>query len=329
MSGWRNILFALTVATVIAVVPRASSAGMFRVTIAQVGDFFLYAPLYVALDAGLFQSQGLDVNIVNTGGDEKSWAAVLTGEAQFGVGDPTFIAISASRGRPGSLIGTMLDGVPFWGVTYRTDVPNIREPRDLKGFSVATFPAPSTAYTLQKRMFDAGGLEPTIRQGAFGALLPMVKAGQADIALELEPNVSRAASEGARVIYSLADVYGRFAVTGVTADPAYLARNPAVAEKVMCGLQGALDLMRKDPARALTILARRFPETSHDVAGAAFERVLQKGIVPTQLIVAPESWKSAIDLRVRTGDMKDGSTASSLVDNRFAVAASLNPACRR
>ena len=30
-----------------------------KVTIAQFGDFFLYAPLYVAIDAGLFEKNGL------------------------------------------------------------------------------------------------------------------------------------------------------------------------------------------------------------------------------------------------------------------------------
>jgi hypothetical protein len=34
-------------------------------------------------------------------------------------------------------------------------------------------------------MFRRGGLEPNIRQGAFGALLAVMKSGQADIALEI------------------------------------------------------------------------------------------------------------------------------------------------
>ena len=38
-----------------------------RITVAQFGDFFLYAPLYVALDGGFFSRQALDVTIVSTG----------------------------------------------------------------------------------------------------------------------------------------------------------------------------------------------------------------------------------------------------------------------
>jgi ABC-type nitrate/sulfonate/bicarbonate transport system substrate-binding protein len=36
-----------------------SASGKSKITIAQVGDFFLYAPVYVAQDAGFFQKQGL------------------------------------------------------------------------------------------------------------------------------------------------------------------------------------------------------------------------------------------------------------------------------
>lgn len=67
-----------------------------KITIAQAGDFFLYAPLYIAIDAGLFSKRGLDVSLVSTGGDEKTWAAVVSNSASFGVADPTFVAVSAA-----------------------------------------------------------------------------------------------------------------------------------------------------------------------------------------------------------------------------------------
>jgi ABC-type nitrate/sulfonate/bicarbonate transport system substrate-binding protein len=70
--------------------PLGSGTALRRITVAQFGDFFLYAPLYIAEDDGLFRKRGLDVSIANTGGDDKTWAAVLSGSAEFGVADPTF-----------------------------------------------------------------------------------------------------------------------------------------------------------------------------------------------------------------------------------------------
>jgi len=168
-----------------------------KVTIAQAGDFFLYAPLYIAVDAGLLRERQIDVSLVSTGGDEKTWAAVIGGSASFGVADPTFVAIADSRGQPGRVIASIVNGVPFWGITYKAAIRPFTSPKDLQPYAVATFPSPSTAYTLQRQMFIEAGLQPNIREGSFGSLIAMVKAGKADIALELEPNVSQAISDGA------------------------------------------------------------------------------------------------------------------------------------
>ncbi len=65
-----------------------------KITIAQFGDLLLYMPLYVAADENLFSKRGLHVEIISTGGDDKTYAAVLSGGAQFGVADPTFVAIA-------------------------------------------------------------------------------------------------------------------------------------------------------------------------------------------------------------------------------------------
>jgi NitT/TauT family transport system substrate-binding protein len=296
------------------------SAPADKVVIAQVADFFLYAPVYVAKDGGFFAKNNLDVTITTAGGDEKAWAAVISGSAQFGVGDPTFVAIADQHGQPGRVVASIVNGVPFWGVTQEPGVPVIKRPSDLGSFSVATFPSPSTAYTLQAEMFRRGGLKPNIREGAFGALIPMLSAGQADIALELEPNVSTAvAKQHVRVVYSLADIYGDFAITGLTATPQYLAANPDIARRVVCSLKQADDFIRKNQPEALHILTKRFPEVSADVAREALLRVEAKNIVPSTVETSESAWRKALQLRLQAGDLKSAKPMSAYVDNSFAA----------
>lgn len=297
-----------------------------EVTIAQAGDFFLYAPLYVALDAGFFAKQGLDVRIVSTGGDDKTWAAVVSGSASFGVADPTFVAVSAQRGQPGRVVASIVNGAPFWGVTFRKDIPLIQDPRGLQGYTVATFPAPSTAYTLQKRMFDDAHLRVRIQQGAFGSLLAMLEAKKADIALELEPNVSQAVARGAHVVYSLAERYGDFAVTGLTTTPQVLSSDPTLVRQTTCALQQSLDLLRLNSDSALVILRHRFPDIDSSVASAALARVIKERIVPTSVHVAPRAWEEAVKLRVASGDLAAVAPFDGFVDTTFAALAWAN--CR-
>lgn len=275
-----------------------------RITVAQFGDFFLYAPLYVAVDGGFFRKEGLDVSIVNTGGDDKTWAAVLSGSAEFGVADPTFVAVSAVRGQNGIVVASLVNGVPFWGITYR-DISPFEDAKELTQYSVATFPSPSTAYALQKKMFSDAGLEPSIREGAFGAIIPMLKAGNADIGLELEPNVSQAVSDGARIVYSLADLYGDFATTGVTTSEVTVQQDPALVRSVTAALQGALNLLHAEPDQALAYLVKRFPGVPPAVAKAALDRVLRDGVVPRSTTISEEAWNKAIQLRIDVGDLAE------------------------
>jgi NitT/TauT family transport system substrate-binding protein len=289
-----------------------------KIKIAQVGDFFLYAPLYVAIDAGFFEKNGLDVSLISTGGDEKTWAAVISGQASFGVADPTFVAVSGEKGQPGKVISSIVNGVPFWGVALNPAV-KVEKDQDLAKYSVATFPAPSTAFTLQEDMFQDAHLKPNIKQGAFGTLLGILRAKKADIALELEPNVSQAvAKDGAKIVYSFAKRYGDFAITGLTASPKLLKENPILAEKVVCSIQMSLEFIHKNKDKSLDILAKRFPEIDRNVAASAFSRVVDEDIVPESTVIEKTAWDKAIKLRTEVGDVKNPQSIETYVDNSFA-----------
>jgi NitT/TauT family transport system substrate-binding protein len=111
-----------------------------KITIAQFGDLLLYMPLYVADDEGLFSKRGLDVEIISTGGDDKTYAAVLSGGAQFGVADPTFVAIAHERGQSGKVIALLIDGVPNYGVATSSQSERIKSASDLSGKTLPRFP---------------------------------------------------------------------------------------------------------------------------------------------------------------------------------------------
>jgi NitT/TauT family transport system substrate-binding protein len=47
------------------------------VKVAQFNEFFLYMPLYLANEKGFFEEEGLKIEITNTGGDDKTFAAPM------------------------------------------------------------------------------------------------------------------------------------------------------------------------------------------------------------------------------------------------------------
>jgi len=289
-----------------------------KITIAQAFEVFLYAPLYIAEDKGFFKEEGLDVTIVTAGGDEKAFASLLSGDAQFAVGDPTFVAVSGEQGQPGKVVAAVLRGTPFWGVAKKTEIKPITEPRGLGKYSVATFPSPSTAYTLQKNMFKLGNIKPNIKEIAFGSLLASLDTGAVDIALELEPNVSTAVRNGAHIVYSLNDYSPEFAITGMTALPNYIKQNPDTTQKIVNALQKAMSYIHQHPNETSNLLIKKFPDVSKDIAADAVKNMIAAGVFPEDTRITKNGWDAAIKARLDAGDLKQPANYENYVITYFS-----------
>ena len=275
-----------------------------KVKVAQFGEVFLYMPLYLADSKGFFREEGIEIELTNTGGDDKTFAAIISGSATFGIADPTFVAIAKEKGQGGKVVASVVNGVPFWGVTKNPKIPEIKELKQLNGYSVATFPSPSTAFTLQEDMFHDGGLKPNIKQGAFGTLLPMLEAGQVDIALELEPNVSIAVNQGARVLYSFADMYGDFAITGVTVSDETIKSRPDLVQRFVNALQKAEKYAHSKPDSAIYYANKRFPDLDDKIVESAMKRIIATKTFPESAVISKNAWEKAVALRIEVGDIK-------------------------
>ncbi|MFZ5806815.1 MAG: ABC transporter substrate-binding protein [Verrucomicrobiota bacterium] len=288
-----------------------------KVVISEAFEVFLHAPLWIAYEKGFFKEEGLDVTINIAGGDEKSWAAVLNNDAQFAVGDPVFVAISGEKDQPGVVVASILNGMPFWGVAKNESVPEIKKPEDLGSYSVATLPAPSTNYALQRKMFESAGIKPNIKEVAFGGLLPALYAGEVDIALEFEPNVSTAVENGNRIVYSLADYYPDFAFTGLIALPDYVAQHKDTVQKVVNALQKANAYIRTDTVSAAAILAKKF-NVSQSIAENGLKNLIGKNAIQADTITGKNAWIQAVNVRVELSDLQKDAPYENYVITSFS-----------
>jgi NitT/TauT family transport system substrate-binding protein len=293
------------------------------ITIAQFGHVFLYLPLYVAVDKGFFKQQGLDVKLVSTGGDEKTFTAVTTGNAQFGVSDPTFAAIARERGRGGKVVASIVRGVPFWVISYDDKIKKFDDVNGFAGKRVATYTAPSTSYAVMKDILNNGGkpVSAKIVQGAFGTLLAILKTKQADMALEIEPMVSIATNGGARVVYSPASKLGDFAFTGLTVSDDYFAKHPEQIQAAVNAVAAAMNYIQKDFNGTLAVAKKEFSEVPEPVLKSALQRLISEGTIPKSPVVSKTAWDRAIALRRSLGDLHGSGSFEGNVDMKFATKA--------
>lgn len=290
-----------------------------KVTINQVGDFVLYLPLYVAKDKGLFEQQGLDVRIANSGGDDKAFAAVISGEAQFAQGDPTFVAISKEKGGPGVVVATIVNKAPFWLVSTKNIT--INSASDFKDKKIVTYLAPSTAYTLTVKLAQDKGLEAgkdyRIIQSQFGSELGPLFSGEADASLTLPPTVQEAVDKGAKIIFSYPQEFGDMAVTGLTTTEEYISKNPEMVRKVVFAYQEALDYIYSNPEEAKQVAIARFSNLNPQSVRDAVDLAINDGVWPISAETSEESWDKAVQIRVQVGDIKNPPAYNEVVDNSF------------
>lgn len=314
---------AIALAATVAIVflqPDPEPQGLTQVNVAQYGHVFIYLPLYIANANGYYEDEGLQVQFISTGGDEKTFAAVASGDADFGVADPSFAAIAEAQGLQGRVIATLVNRVSFWGVSMNPNLDTTAVFDGFNGLTVATYPAPSTNYTLVlDAMTDEGRLESprgTIREAAYGSLLALLENGDADIAMELEPTTTIAIEKGAKLVYSFPEHTGPFAFTGITASPQTLLEKTEMTRSFLRAVDRAIQYMYSDIDGAVEAASQAFPELQSTTIRSAMKRLLDEEVIPMSIATDSIAWNAAIDLRVSVGDLTSR-PQTNLIDNRF------------
>lgn len=304
----------------------STPSGTTKITIAQWGQerYLIYLPLYVAMERGLFQKRGITVDILYTGNDDQTFASVISGNAQFGVGDPVFTAISQERGFPAKVVATIVGGVAIWGVAKKQSIPVIDTPAGFAGLRIGTFPSPSTNFTLMRDIIANNPelLKKTkIVQAPIGSQLALLESGNADIAMGLEPDTSIAESRGYRVVYSSPKFHGPFAFTGLSTTEKLIQNQPETVAKVVSALEEASVMCHHDPSIAVAVGVKLFPTLPRDVVEHAVKRMISEGTFPEHVAVSDNAWQAALKVRLAVGDLRKPQGTKVSVDNTFAQAA--------
>ncbi len=293
------------------------------VTLAHWGHekVFIYLPLYVAIDEGFVGGEGLDLKILYSGNDDQVFAAVVSGNAQFGVADPVFAAIARERGGDGKVIATLVGRVSNWGVARNASIPNIDDPRKLDGLRVSSFPAPSTAYSILADLKNTNRLKAMkIIELAPGTEIAAMERGDVDIALTGEPAVSLAESHGYPVVLSLASYYGPFTFSGITTTDQVLANYSNEAQALVTAIQRALTHIRTNPERAVMVASKNFPNLKPDVIRSAIGRMVKDASIPPDARIDLTAWRRMMEMRKTIGDLKNP-LSTAAINNSFAQSA--------
>jgi NitT/TauT family transport system substrate-binding protein len=279
-----------------------------------------YINLYVGMHAGIFEKNGLEMNVSAAGGDTQTFAAVLGGSADFAIGDATMAQMSREAGGPGVVVGTVVQRAHYFGVSKNLEP--ITDPKDFAGLTIVTSPDPNTNYSVAKRMLETAGLEigadTEILQVNPGTEIGAMLAGQADMAIAYQPSVASAVDQGAKVVFDFASYVGPFCNTGIMVLPETIERDPEMVQALVTSFEEASRLTYADPDYAKEVARKEFPDLPPEVVDAAIDAQLEYLIPAQSVLVKEDQWQNLIDMQVYLGNVKGEVPFDEIIDNSFA-----------
>ena len=306
MRKWRKRVMAVALTAVLAsgLLSACSSSGasgndgsLTKVTLNEVAHSIFYAPMYVAIEEGYFEEEGLEITLVTGFGADKTMTAVLTGEADIGfMGSESTIYTYAG--------GTNDYVVNFAQLTQRAGNFLVsREPIDdfswdmLKGKTVlggraGGMPEMVFEYILRKNNIDPA-VDVNIDQSVdFGSTAAAFSGGNADFTVEFEPHATLLEQKGdGYVVASLGEDSGYVPYTAFSARKSYIEENSDTIQAFTNALQKGMDYVQThSPEEIAEVIAPQFAETDEKALVTIVSRYYDQDTWKENLIFEREAF---------------------------------------
>lgn len=302
-----------------------SSNGLTKITLNEVAHSIFYAPMYVAIEKGYFQEEGIDLDLVTGFGADKVTAAVLSGEAQIGF-----------MGSESSIYVYNQDAndylVNFAQLTQRAGNFIVsREPMDhfswevLKGTNVlggraGGMPQMVLEYVLKKHNIDPK-TDLSIDQSIdFGSTAAAFSGGKGDFTVEFEPSATALETEGkGYVVASLGEASGYVPYTAFSAKKSYLESNPEIIQGFTNALQKGMDFVNTHtPEEIAEVIQPQFKETKKEQLITIVKRYYDQDTWKEDLIFQESSFVLLENILIEAGELETYVPYQELVNTVYA-----------
>ena len=262
---------------------------------AQAGAF---APIWITKEAGLFQKNGLDVNLIFIPGGPTAAASMLAGEVQA-------VAMAGPAVVSSNLAGTdlvMIAGIVNTFAFQIITVKDITTAQQLKGKRVGVNrfgTAPDIAARFALRRMGLNPAEVTILQlGEQSTRLAAMKAGQLDAAIVLPPITTIAQREGMNVLLDMSELGAEYQITGLASSQSFIMRHRSSALKLMRAFVEGIHFYKTRKKESMAIIAKYMRTDDMEAVGATWDYFANR-IVPKKPYPSTQGIKALLELAAK------------------------------
>lgn len=296
-----------------------------KVVLNEVAHSIFYAPMYVAIEEGYFQEEGIDLELVTGFGADKTMTAVLSDSADIGFMGSEASIYTYNEGATDHVVNfAQLTQRAGNFLVARQEMPDFTW-EDLKGTDVLGGRKGGMPQMVFEYILKQNGIDPAkdvaIDQSIdFGSTAAAFAEGQADFTVEFEPGATSLEQEGkGYVVASLGTDSGYVPYTAFSAKQSYLDENPDVIQGFTNALQKGMDFVQAHtPEEIAAVIEPQFKETDLDTITTIVSRYYEQDTWKDNLIFQEESFDLLQDILDEAGELSKRAPYADLVTTEFA-----------
>lgn len=282
---------------------KSSDTALTKVTLNEVAHSIFYAPMYVAIEKGYFEDEGIDLELVTGFGADKTMTALLSGEADIGFMGPETTVYTYNEGANDKVINfAQLTQRAGNFVVAREEMPDFTW-EDLKGKTVlggrdGGMPEMVFEYVLKDKGIDPAKDLTIDKSIDFGSTAAAFSGGNGDFSIEFEPGATNLEQEGSGyVVASVGIDSGYVPYTAFSAKASYMEENADVIQSFTNALQKGMDYVNKHSAKEIAkVIAPQFKDTDEETISTIVERYQTQDTWKSNLIFSEESYNLLLDI---------------------------------
>lgn len=302
-----------------------TGSGLTKVTLNEVAHSIFYAPMYVAIEEGYFEEEGIELELVTGFGADKTMTAVLTGEADIGfMGSETSIYTYVQRNEAQVINFAQLTQRAGNFIVAREPMENfdwsMLKGEEVLGGRAGGMPQMVFEYVLKKHGIDPQKDVKIDQSIDFGSTAAAFSGGKASYTVEFEPHATSLEEKGdGYIVASLGEESGYVPYTAFCATKAYMAENPYGIQAFVNALQKGLDYVHTHTAKEIAeVIAPQFSETELKTVETIVERYAAQDTWPKDLVFQKESFTLLEHILMEAGELEEMVSYEELVNTAFA-----------
>lgn len=292
------------------------------IRINEVTHSIFYAPLYIAINNGYFEEYGIEIELTNGGGSDKSMSAILSGSADIGLMGPETAVYVAAQGKSdlpvifGQL--TKRDGSFIIG---REDIENFKwsdlEGKEILGGRRGGMPAMMLEYAIKQN-----GVNCTINYDvAFDNLTGAFMGGTGDFVTAFEPVASTIENnQKGYVLASVGAESNEVPFTAFMANRSYINSNPELIKNFLKAIVRAYNyLVSANIDSIVDSLRPSFDGTSDTLIKQSIQNYIAIDAWSSSPIMTEVAYGNLIKVLKNSGTLDKDIEYSSIVDNSIGA----------